>query len=210
MRKQLCLFFTMLMLFANGFAQTSQKQGGSSFSASGQFSAASNPNVTWSYGFTNNLGEDFNLYTVGGPCCAPDDRTGWYKFLDGDSPGYPLVFTNSYLTLIGLLDVRPGPNGEYSVVRWTAPVGGTFDILGAFAGIQDCPNGAPDADVHVLRNGTSIFDAEVICEFSTPLFHFESKLKAGETIDFAVGVGAHGFRGQAIGLEAVITPLKKL
>jgi hypothetical protein len=198
------VWFIVLLPF-NGSAQATSPKGGETFSAVGQFSAASNPNGAWSYGNTQTLGGPFNLFTTGGPCCAPDDRFGWYGSFG--YPGYPLVFTNSYLVIVGLLDLRAGASGEFSVVRWTAPSKGRFDVLGSFVAIQDCLNGTPYANVQVLRNGSSVFHADLICQYQAPVFHFAGKFEAGDTVDFAVGLGADGFHGEAVGLQANITPI---
>jgi len=39
------------------------------------------------------------------------------------------------------------------------------------------------------------------------LFHFAGKFEAGDTVDFAVGLGADGFHGEAVGLQANIKPI---
>ncbi len=49
-----------------GFAQNANSSKAASFSAVGQFSTTTNPNGTWSYGYTSTLGGPFNLYTVQG------------------------------------------------------------------------------------------------------------------------------------------------
>ena len=52
------------------------------------------------------------------------------------------------------LSFHPGSKGEYSVVRWTAPQAGTFQVQAAFSAIDQ----QTTTDVHVLHNGTAVFD----------------------------------------------------
>ena len=55
------------------------------------------------------------------------------------------------------LALHPGPKGEYSVVRWTAPEAGTVEISTRFTGLAE----RATTDVHVLHNGRALFDGLV-------------------------------------------------
>ena len=95
----------------------------------------------------------------------------------------------------------PGDSGQLSVVRWTAPAEGNWDVVGQFFG-----TGATTADVHVLRNSSSIFDSP-LSGSDVQKFSLTLNLKPGETIDFAVGVGADGSNSfDSTGFKAVIAP----
>jgi len=99
--------------------------------------------------------------------------------------------------------MHPGGAGQDSVVRWTAPSAGTFSISGFFEGIDPAPT---TTDVHVLLDGsTHLFDGS-IGSFNVPLlFNLTRTLAAGDTIDFAVGVGSDGsFIDDSTGLSATI------
>jgi hypothetical protein len=50
-------------------------------------------------------------------------------------------------------------NGEYGLVRWTAPADGFLSIATTFTGI-DLGTGTT-TDVHVLQNGSPLFDGLV-------------------------------------------------
>jgi hypothetical protein len=83
---------------------------------------------------------------------------------------------------------HPGPGGEYSVYRFTAPSTDIYGLLASFGAID-----SGGTDVHILDNGASIFSHAVdpspsnaLVSFSTPL-----SLTAGDMIDFAVGWGAN-------------------
>ena len=79
----------------------------------------------------------------------------------------------------------PGPS-SYSVVRWTAPSHGTWDVVGQFFG-----TGLTTGDVHVLRDGISVFDSQLNGS-ATAAFSLAIKVVPGDTIDFAAGQGADG------------------
>jgi hypothetical protein len=88
--------------------------------------------------------------------------------------------------------------GQYSLVRFTAPVAGTYKVSAQFEGIH---YGLSTTDVHVLHNGTSLFDADIDGYGGDPAFHKvegasptvsysgQVELKANDTLTFAVGVG---------------------
>lgn len=88
-----------------------------------------------------------------------------------------------------LLLVHPGPQGQYSVVRWTAPTTGTYEIAGSFLGLDS--QGNTTTDVHILLNSsTSLFDADV-SGFNMPQgFSLTQTVSSGDTIDFVVGLVA--------------------
>ncbi len=51
------------------------------------------------------------------------------------------------------LSFHPGPKGEYSVVRWTAPADGEYRIETKFTGIDE----KTTTDVHILAAGSPVF-----------------------------------------------------
>lgn len=184
MRKCLFIFPVLALCLTYGFrAHGSQP---TVFSAVGQFSSTSNPNGTWSYGYSETLGGAFHLYTQGGSVPGADPtRRGWFL---SPGPG-PWVTINDYLSFVNLIELLPGASAPlYTIVRWTAPSDGEFDVLGTFVGDRSCTT----SDVHVLRNGTSVFDGTIKCVFEPSVFHVRSEFAHGDTIDFVVGVGADG------------------
>lgn len=63
-------------------------------------------------------------------------------------------------------------------------------------------------DVHVLRNGVSLFDGAVNGKGSTASFTTNVSICAGEWIDFAVGYGSNQtFYGDTTGVSAQIVPV---
>ena len=61
-------------------------------------------------------------------------------------------------------------------------------------------------DVHVLRNGVSVFDGQIRSQIDTSIFDLHLHVAKGDTIDFAVGVGPDGsMNNDSTGLKATIT-----
>ena len=89
-------------------------------------------------------------------------------------------------------------SGQYSLIRFTAPHNGTYEIIAQFSGIHF---GLSSTDVHVLHNATSLFDAEIEGYGGDPSFHKieganptarysgRIRLKADDTVTFACGYG---------------------
>jgi hypothetical protein len=87
----------------------------------------------------------------------------------------------------GQLAFHPGRNGEFGVVRWTAPTDGTIEVVAAFESIAE----RGTTDVHVLHTGRTVFDGFINVRGGGPRTNFNARLKvkAGDTIDGAVGYG---------------------
>ncbi len=101
------------------------------------------------------------------------------------------------------LSFHPGSKGEYSVVRWTAPAKGEYQIDSAFTGID----GQTTTDVHALHSGKSLFDGFVNLSGQGRRAPFKGSvpIEAGETLDFVVGYGNGDYRFDSTGLEAAVT-----
>jgi len=88
-------------------------------------------------------------------------------------------------------------SGQYSLVRFVAPVAGTYKISAQFAGVHVWST----TDVHVLHNGMSLFDADIDGYGGDPAFRKvrgasptaaysgQIEMKANDTVTFAVGYG---------------------
>jgi len=182
------------------------------FNAANDFSATNNPNGTWSYGYETTLGGAFNLYPNSGQRVPGLDI--WINNAIAIS-GDPVVFHNGTSSPItfgsvtvqpGQLGFHPGPNGQYSIVRWTAPSTDSYSLATVFSGLDFV--GPTSTDVHVLKNGTSLFNGEVTGFGSSSDVNFSDTFTVaiGDTIDFAVGYGTNGnYYYDSTGLDAVIT-----
>ena len=184
---------------------------GSVYDAAADFSLASNPNGVWSYGYENSLGLSLQLYDK-----ATVDVLGrvgldsWNSSALGIDPNVIHNRTNKALTFVsatwqaGELSFHPGPNGQFSVIRWTAPNAGEFNLSAMFSGIDFV--GPTTTDVHILQNGNSLLSADVLTYGPGPSFSNILSVKAGDTIDFAVGFGPDGNYGfDSTGIAATLT-----
>ena len=154
------------------------------YSAAHDFSFTLNPNAVWSYGYTTTVGGPFSLYTNSGSTYFSNEA-GWFGPIAGCcAPGYPLVVAGPN-QIPTVLDMGPGP-ASYTVVRWTAPSRGRWDVVGQFFG-----TGLTTGDVHVLHNGVAVFDSPVNGS-QVVKFSLEIDVAPGDTVDFAAGPGPNG------------------
>jgi YVTN family beta-propeller protein/parallel beta-helix repeat protein len=174
------------------------------------YSIAVNPSPRWSYGWEPVRGGALSLYSSRIVDSGGNDV--WLR--SGDAPG---VWRNSTASTAnsatnstppGAFGMHPGPSGENSVARWTAPSTGTYRIEGAFIGLDySYPT---TTDVAILKNNTaaSPLFSGAIGSYNVPLyFSVDVALAAGDTIEFTVGFGNGFYQGDATGLDAVITLL---
>ena len=166
------LFLMLLSAIATGIGASAQV-----YDATADFSPTNNPNGTWSYGWSSTLGSTYNLDTVrsGG---------GWTGPIVTNFGSFPYVQNNQ--DGVNLL-MHPGPNGEYSVLRWTAPNSGMWRVDAIFSAYFQ----GPTTDVHVLNNGTALFNGNITPSSTSP-FSQTIAVATGNTIDFAVGYGSDG------------------
>jgi hypothetical protein len=155
--------------------------------------AGSNPNGVWSYGHTAALGSTFNLFNNFFTTPDPEARSqmaAWRESAVDDFLGVYQTFTP------GTLLLHPGAAGQYSVLRFTAPLSGLYEFSGIFSGF-----GQTTTDVHVLLNGSSLFDSTINGLGSTQAFSGLQSLGAGSILDFVVGTGANGNGQDSTGLS---------
>ncbi|MHB8898338.1 MAG: alpha-galactosidase [Thermoguttaceae bacterium] len=103
----------------------------------------------------------------------------------------------------GRLAFHPGPKGQYSVVRWTAPEAGSVGLDAAFLAID----AATTTSVHVLHNGKPLFQGAIRLDGAGPraLCRQNLDLKKGDTLDLVVGWGNGAHVCDSTGLEARLT-----
>ena len=73
--------------------------------------------------------------------CPTSPRTCWTKELFFDGTTWPP----------GVFALHPGINGEYSVVRWTAPADGQYALAATFSNIV--VHGVATTDIHIFHQG---------------------------------------------------------
>jgi len=102
----------------------------------------------------------------------------------------------------GHLALHPGPQNEFSVVRWTAPTAGEVEVAAKFTGLAR----QTTTDVHVLHNGHSLFDGFLNLNDARNEAGFSKKLPvaAGDRIDCVVGSGNGNYGADTTGLAFTV------
>ena len=181
------------------------------------FSATTNPNGAWCYGWTTSLGGTFIAFTK----TYADSGIGyWYGPLPSipSFPGFPLVGynpgpadvdLNGVTVAAGEMTLHPGPTGEFAVARDAAPDNETVSHAAAFSR-QD--HAYPTTtEVHVLLNGNPIFDGTIDTVIAATGFNTSLMLPRGDLLEFAVGFGANGnYFGDTTGLVASLDAMPAL
>jgi Ca2+-binding RTX toxin-like protein len=168
---------------------------GKEYFSSSDFSASNNPNGVWRYGYSTSLGGAFNLYTIH----QQDRGLDILRQIIDSEPGISYNDTPNYIFLSPefitikseQMSLHPGPNGEYSVLKWIAPRSGVYDIAARFSGLD--ADGAT-TDVHILRNGSQIYETLIngFGEPSAKTYANSLNISVGDIIDIAVGMGENG------------------
>jgi hypothetical protein len=186
-------------------------QAQTTYDLSVDFSVRDNPGKVWQYGYsaTNSLDPDqFRLdkYGDGGtpivfwhPDASSGPGPGYYPYVayntTKQSQAWPSP--NGWVVRGGEVAMEASNSGQYSLVRFVAPVAGTYKISAQFEGVHVWST----TDVHVLHNGTSLFDADIDGYGGDPAFRKmegaspkaeysgQIELKANDTVTFAVGYG---------------------
>jgi len=187
--------------------------------AAGNFSAKANPSGAWSYGWypRKNLPADpvppLHLYVSANTYSEIDF---WHDPANLNG-GAPLVSHNPTAATISSITapwtggvaqtsipvpanavlLHPGPmtvmafNSSWSVVRWTAPFAGNYQVSASFAFADPTPTGV---DVHVFVNGAEAMGGELLASGAPRTDYVSSAIAmtAGTTVDFVVGPGANG------------------
>jgi hypothetical protein len=187
------------------------------------FSFAANPvsDGAWRYGYTDTLGGTLNLYTAKRTCLRVEWSTTlricmWVMDPTLDEPG---VFKNgtgidiyegyghrAYFPPKIYLYMHPGPQNQYSVVRWTCPADGIYRVDSAFRSMF-VEGTIATTDTHVLHNNVPVYNGLINNFYSDGEFPYAATLtmKACDIIDFAVGYGSNGnYYCDGTGMRATI------
>jgi len=224
----------VILFFFPGLSARAQ----TTFDLSADFSFQENPHKVWQYGYseTNSLASDqFRADAQSDRVDMQCDSTGsivfWHPAANkGPGPGYyPYVAYNTtkqsqvgckgWAVRAGEVAMEASNSGQYSLVRFVAPSAGAYKISAQFEGIH---YGLSTTDVHVLHNNETLFDADIDGYGGDPAFHKvqgakptaeysgQIKMKANDTITFAVGYGKDKTNsGDTTGLFAEVVLLKK-
>jgi hypothetical protein len=179
-----------------------------SFDPSVNFSLSGNPNGPWSYGYSQTLGGSLISHATSGSNSGLEfwntDISIGLPWVARNSTASPMNWAGTTAFAPGALSLHPGPNGQVAILRFTAPSTGQYAINGAFFG-QDYV-GPTTTDVHLLLNGSSIFDGAVADFGTSHSFNITIALASGSHLDFAVGFGSNqNYLYDSTGLTATIT-----
>ena len=132
---------------------------------------------------------------------------GWYRAMCdalpvvGHNDTGKMFCDKTYCLPPNYLLLHPGDNYKMSVVRWTAPVAGTFLMEGAVNGLD-----TGGTSLHIVLNSNQyLFDTHV--SYKTPLLlQHTFAVAAGDTIDFVVDRGKDGGAdGDSTGIQFKLT-----
>ncbi len=162
------------------------------------FSIASNPNGDWTYGYSSTLGGPFRPLSF--PSSTPAGNGNTLEWDASATQRFPLI---QLFPGAAWLNIHPGSDASYIVVRWTARFAGKYTITGAFRGND--PVGAT-SDAHIRVNGTTeVFTAPINGYRTESKFLIPVTVTPGTAVDFAVGIGSNGtFNNDSTGLIATI------
>jgi hypothetical protein len=187
-----------------------------------------NPNGPWSYGWSSALSTAFTLHTeyfaslnlqtaqmvdAGlGPSAWTSGTLGGQldpgAFFNGTGMVYVVAAPGGTGTLQpNQLMLHPGPSGQYSIARWTAPRTETVQIQVTFSGLTS--NGtSTTTDDHVRHNGADFTMGAGSLNLggapNTFSFSHSVDVTASDTLDFAVGDGGNGYSFDWTGVSAKI------
>ncbi len=183
--------------------------------AASSFSKTNNPTGPWSYGYTPTRGGTFSLFAGHGTDGAGLDYwtagPGSAQVAHNGTGAGKLVGGTVY-TPAGGLNLTPGSDASWAVVRWTAPAAGTYAI-----NVHYLPRVLPNAafglaEVALIHSGAVVFDrclAEQL-GLGTIAVAITLTLGAGETIDMVAGAGDDQGGNDVIGLDATIDAIQPL
>jgi hypothetical protein len=182
------------------------------YDLAGDFSLAGNPNGPYTYGSTTTLGGVVSIYANSGT--YPVAET-WGGGAGGDIPN---VFHNynAFESTDGFTTLRPGQlafhpsfGDLHSVIRFTVPATGLYEIDAAYEGVS---NAGTTSSVFILMNsngGAPLFAGNVNGfraggpSYVSPTL----TLTTGDTIDFVVSMRNGDPFSDSTGIDATITYL---
>ncbi|MBX3125137.1 MAG: hypothetical protein KF718_00390 [Polyangiaceae bacterium] len=154
---------------------------GMTFDMSADFPGVANPNGPWTYGWAPTLGLPLLSYPT---LVTTADGPNWHDPANNNL-GTPSVWKNTtdslpYGVPPGFVALHPGQAGEYSVVRFTAPVAGSYA-----ASIQFLSGDSGETEGVVRVDGVTVF-SQVTTANPTHVVQ-PTPLPVGATIEAWVG-----------------------
>lgn len=210
MRNLFTQFFPALKCFCALVALSILPSAGAQmYDAANDFSAVSNPNGVWAYGFKPRPDQAFQLYDI--PSNRGGDLDFWYSSQFGVDPcvghnshedprrGCP---TCEYYADPGQLVFHPG-RSQLSVVQWTSPRNGTYDVTIGFLGVGRVST----VGTYVYLNDQQLYVAPLRGRGQTGEFADRLFIRLGGRIEAAVDCGPDGTYADTTGLTFTVHPL---
>ena len=182
------------------------------YDAVADFSASANPNGFWSYGWATSAGGQFILMTN---TWSYEAAAGYYN----GNTTYPYGswiardFGSQVVTNVASYCIAPdslfmNPQGYASIVRFTAPSNGTYQVQGFFQ--SKCTGSQPVHYLNIILNTniTAYFLSTPVIQYDTAFpFSFPFNLNQGDTLDFIVSCENGNGANLETGLAATVTPV---
>ncbi len=188
------------------------------------FSGKSNPNGVWQYGYKSSLlGTDLILYnTPIGLSCevdglqfwrsnyhAPDPNIGRNPYTAASAVNHDVLMCSGgvFLPSADYLHVHPGPNGEFSVLRFTPPQPGVYRITAAFKSLKTMSPATTDVHIAIPFRNKEVLRGKINGIITTQNIRFRQtyRLSEADFIDFEVGYGDNlNYFGDSTGLRVCI------
>lgn len=150
---------------------------------------STNPNGVWSYGYSSTYNGAVTFYDQATQFYTRTDEpsvgTSFFGFAGNQSdltPGfYKVTSGNAYGVAAGEAALHGGANGEFAVLRFTAPTAGLFEINADWK-----PGNSGAADLYLLLNSVTLGytpSTDLAGAFPTLILN----LLAGDTISLVLG-----------------------
>ena len=175
--------------------------------------AGTNPNGVWTYGWSSTLTSSLTLYSRNRTTtqdCPGSTYRAWDDPANNESTTPSITKNIGPDCSDGNVDIPSGvmtqhfgglSGSDYSHIVFTAPSDADYLLDVTFTGRQH----DVDSDVHILVNGNSLLSELITENLQTKHFTGTVFLRAGQTIDFAVGPGTlSGLHPGHIGLSGTI------
>jgi hypothetical protein len=185
------------------------------FNNASQWSPTHNPGRIWSYGYlapsSTPETPDTSTFTLWTQEKSVSGDFGGHIELWYSDLGNVSYNPESFVVNVGTVTFQPhqagfhpGPDGEYSDYRFTAPNAKTYSLTATFTSIDTV--GGADKDIHVLVNGSELYDDSLSGSYgSTKTFSSPVTLAKGDQVDFVVGFGLGPYFNDTTGLDATLT-----
>ncbi len=171
--------------------------------------AGTNPNGVWRYGWSSSLTSPLTLYSRHHVPAVDNNLKQMWDDPNNNEGFAPHVSRNSgadyndgnVVFAAGALLLSPGAGGTYSHVVFVTPSFGLYTVAATFYAQQYGVN----ADVDVVVNGKVKFHDTITGIDQSQSFARTFLLKAGQTVDFAVGPNRQSeLHAAHTGLEAIV------